>query len=151
MSILSCSFAKSRFYMLKNSHKINILSVSKLARIIKYYPPKRLLTSQTSRSYTKYKLGSQRVTVKPTCCHLFCYGQLLTMVIILPKLANWITYLQYNRWCCHDKYHYFCMVVHYIRHDLMNNFSPPNLAHSYKCSRRLRLYSYLKYTYNNFF
>ena len=36
-----------------------------------------MLTSQTSRSYsTKTTLGSQRITVKSTCCHLFCYGQL---------------------------------------------------------------------------
>ena len=44
MSILPRSFSKSRFYIFKNSHNINIFEALKLARI-KYYARKCMLTS----------------------------------------------------------------------------------------------------------
>ena len=38
-----------------------------------------MLSSQTLVASIEYNLGSQRITGKSTCRHLFCYGQLSTM------------------------------------------------------------------------
>ena len=60
--------------MFKNSHiRLKFLGIQIR---IKYYPSKQMMMCQTSRiDSMKYNLGSQRVTVKSTCRHLFCYGQ----------------------------------------------------------------------------
>ena len=44
---------------------------------IKYYPPKRMLTSQTFG--IKYNLGSQKIRVKTAHRYYFCYDQFLQL------------------------------------------------------------------------